>query len=194
MKISDRLQYIREIYGLDLRGLWRRLTGGGAYDVSEASVRNYDIGVGPRGDPREPPYAYLARVLDVFPAVRAEWLMRGEGEPFDPERAVPDDMAVRPVGDVVWQYFAEGAGFNPPGSLRPLALLLWRRRRRAYSLGPADPFEPARHVGAALFAPLRALGLDPASFADAQVESIATALLPGIAAAADFVHDPRSEA
>jgi hypothetical protein len=195
--VARRLHYIRKKKKLTLRNFWKRLVGEPnptGFTVSEAAVRNYDLGLGPDDEPREPAYSYLERVLECFPDVRAEWLLRDEGEPFDLQRVQTEPGTVkRPLGDVVWEYFVEGCGFNPPASLRPVALLLWQRRSRAFPYGAADPFEPARHVGAALFSSLRAFHLDPAAFPDDVLENIALAMLPGVAVAADYVSEPEPE-
>jgi hypothetical protein len=149
---------------------------------------------------KQPPSDFITAAADVL-QLNPEWLAFDKGAPTREDAAVA--AAGRPIGDVVWEYFVEGCRtrpngsydptFNPPETLRPVALLLWRRSHRAYPHGPADDFQPAYGVGMALFAPLRALALNPALFHDAQLEALALAMMPGVAAAADYIHEPIPE-
>jgi hypothetical protein len=142
----------------------------------------------------QPPADFLEAAADQL-GLNPEWLAFGRGEPTTTDATVAEEGR-RTVGDAVWEHFVEGAGFTPPDTLRHVAFLLWRRRASAFEKDgglPVGHFDPARQVGVALFAPLRALGLNPALFHPQQVEAYALAAMPAVAAAADYIHEPKPE-
>jgi len=72
--LSERLERVRETFGFrSKRAFWQKLCDGWDAAVSYEAVRNYHYD-------REAPPSYLARVLRVFPDLRSEWLLLGEGE------------------------------------------------------------------------------------------------------------------
>lgn len=72
--ISARLEKVRAHFDVESkRAFHRRLSDGWGDSVSYEAVRNYHYD-------REPPPSYLARVAEVFPDIRIEWLVAGKGE------------------------------------------------------------------------------------------------------------------
>jgi hypothetical protein len=83
--IASRLEHVRtRVAGCDdLASFHRRLSEGppepAGFKVSYPAVRIYHIGADYQKNVRYPSYTYLRRILEVFPEVRAEWLLLGEG-------------------------------------------------------------------------------------------------------------------
>jgi hypothetical protein len=77
---AERLERVRTHTGIpSQRAFWQRVAEGWDDAPSYEAVRTYHFN-------REAPAAYLARVAYVFPEIRLEWLVTGEGEMTDAEQ------------------------------------------------------------------------------------------------------------
>lgn len=84
--INARLEVLRRKLGYETLAEWRRALGEEEGEVpgSYAAMRTWHRD-------REPPASYLAQVVRRF-GVSAQWLLTGEGEPFDEEwLTIPGD-------------------------------------------------------------------------------------------------------
>lgn len=78
-EISKRLEKVREDRNIpSLKDFWRTLGEENGCGVGYEAVRNYHYD-------RDPPASYLARVVEVWPQYRLEWLVRGEEPPTHSE-------------------------------------------------------------------------------------------------------------
>lgn len=89
--LGARLEHIRKtIAGCDSLSAFHSMLLEEApedFTVSDAAVRYYHMGQDYEGWRRDAPWPYLRRVLDRFPEVRAEWLVRGDDPPTRSEEA-----------------------------------------------------------------------------------------------------------
>jgi hypothetical protein len=182
--IAARLEHVRrEIAGLkSLSAFHELLTTGDpppAHDLgSYAAARTWHMGSTYSGEVRHPPLPYLQRILELFPQVRAEWLMRGEGAPTHYEESIRHHKGQAASAETSWQVFSGQMAGKFPGfadldsSVRQMALeiaadLAVREFEQAHGAETVTdmPTFSARFsdylgmIADAIYSPLRAMNL-----------------------------------
>lgn len=202
---AGRLEAVRAHTGFpSLRSFWGHLAEGWTEGgVSYEAARNYHYD-------REPPVAYVRRIVERFPEIRLEWLVSGSG-PMTREEEEGQEIQARMVRERAqaerWErvpgLICEALGIeapSDPGRSLPLwlsgAVALWSSRRLAgwhrffvHRRGEGDKpdeEELARAVGRALLAPLEALGLHPGDLDRNQFQDYALTMVAALAPVADI--------
>lgn len=202
--ISRRLEDVRAHTGEpSIRAFHARLWEGWGREerLSYEAARKYHYD-------RDPPVAYLARVCEVFPEVRLEWLATGAGAMLEEDEEARVRFSPR-----VWHRIEQAED----GFLGGLMVAGWwglpltkevRRRlsflrflREGHQEGARE--KAAEDVSRALVAPIEALGLDPWAIPDRDavlecMAGVAQALLGLLPASphrpeASSVHTPPEE-
>jgi hypothetical protein len=177
--MAQRLEDVREHFRIpSIRAFHARLVEGWASDdaVSYEAVRNYHYD-------RDAPAAYLARVAKVFPGVRLEYLVTGDGEMTEEEEQAQSEVArvAAAVAPLEQLKYVVGAVHDALGVPRwtsrlhevpawgPLVLQTAQRLcaarassnlRATGEMGDYELPEATADVASAISAPLQALGVN----------------------------------